>query len=57
LRPFNVVVVLQSSWTLGRSADAEVILEDVNISRRHATIQFKSGTWTVTDQKVWTHLS
>jgi hypothetical protein len=34
---------------LGRSRDADVVLEDPNVSRRHAEVRPSGGSWTVRD--------
>lgn len=42
-----------SSWSLGRSVNVEVSIPDVQVSRKHATIQCHKHTkWTITDHKV-----
>jgi Protein of unknown function (DUF3662)/FHA domain len=35
--------------TIGRSRDCEVVLDDPNVSRRHAEIRPSGGSWTVRD--------
>jgi Protein of unknown function (DUF3662)/FHA domain len=34
---------------LGRSRDCDIVLEDVNVSRRHAEVRPSGGSWTVRD--------
>ena len=34
---------------LGRSRDADVVLEDPNVSRRHAEVRPSGGSWIVRD--------
>jgi pSer/pThr/pTyr-binding forkhead associated (FHA) protein len=35
--------------TLGRSRDCEVVLEDANVSRKHAEVRPSGGSWVVRD--------
>jgi pSer/pThr/pTyr-binding forkhead associated (FHA) protein len=34
---------------LGRSRDCDIVVEDVNVSRRHAEVRPSGGSWTVRD--------
>jgi pSer/pThr/pTyr-binding forkhead associated (FHA) protein len=34
---------------LGRSRDCEVVLDDANVSRRHAEVRPSGGSWIVND--------
>ena len=34
---------------LGRSRDCDIVLDDVNVSRRHAEVRPSGGSWTVRD--------
>ena len=34
---------------LGRSRDADIVVDDANVSRRHAEIRPSGGSWTVRD--------
>ena len=42
-------------FVIGRLREAQCMILDPNVSRRHASVKFdgKSGNWTVTDNKVW----
>jgi hypothetical protein len=35
--------------TLGRSRECDVVLQDVNVSRRHAEVRPRGGGWVVSD--------
>lgn len=37
------------SWTIGRSADCDIVLHNDTIGRRHLRIEFASGGWRATD--------
>ena len=37
------------SMTIGRSPDAEIFLDDVTVSRDHAVLVRRSGTWYLDD--------
>jgi pSer/pThr/pTyr-binding forkhead associated (FHA) protein len=41
-------------FVIGRDAEADAILLDINISRKHATLRFdrENNRWTITDHKV-----
>ena len=41
-------------FVIGRLREAQCMILDPNVSRRHASVKFdgKSGNWTVTDNKV-----
>lgn len=39
----------KSPFTIGRSADCDILLDDGMLSRFHSTIQFKDGQWYVND--------
>ena len=38
-----------SGATLGRSRDCEIVLDDANVSRRHAEVRPSGGSWIVRD--------
>ena len=38
-----------SGATLGRSRDCEVVLDDANVSRKHAEVRPSGGSWIVRD--------
>ncbi len=38
-----------SGATLGRSRDCDVVLDDANVSRRHAEVRPSGGSWIVRD--------
>jgi hypothetical protein len=56
-RPRTAIVVLQGrrmvvgdrGATLGRSRQCEVVVEDPNVSRRHAELRPRGGSWVLTD--------
>jgi len=37
------------SVKIGRSPESTIFLDDVTVSRHHATISFKAGQWTIAD--------
>lgn len=39
----------QSAFTIGRDSAADVFLDDVTVSRKHATVTASAGSWQVTD--------
>ncbi len=43
------VVVGPSGATIGRGRQAEVVLNDPNVSRQHAEIRPRGGSWVLTD--------
>ena len=43
------MVVGAAGVTLGRSRQCDVVLEDANVSRRHAEIRPRGGSWVLTD--------
>jgi pSer/pThr/pTyr-binding forkhead associated (FHA) protein len=43
------LVVGPAGATLGRSRQNEVVLDDPNVSRRHAEIRPRGGSWVLTD--------
>ena len=52
----NSVLELDSNekeFVLGRNREAQCMILDVNVSRRHASLKYLSGQgWTITDNKV-----
>ena len=44
----------QKEFVLGRNRDAQCMILDVNVSRRHASLKYSSSdrSWTITDNKV-----
>ena len=52
-RILNIDSDLDKEYVLGRNRDAQCMILDVNVSRRHASVKFDSSRgWTVTDNKV-----
>jgi pSer/pThr/pTyr-binding forkhead associated (FHA) protein len=43
------VIVGPAGVTLGRSRQCEVVLNDPNVSRQHAEIRPRGGSWVLTD--------
>ena len=43
------LVVGAAGATLGRSRDCDIVLQDPNVSRKHAEIRPRGGSWVVTD--------
>jgi hypothetical protein len=43
------IVLGRAGATLGRSRDCEVVLDDANVSRRHAEVRPSGGSWIVRD--------
>jgi Protein of unknown function (DUF3662)/Inner membrane component of T3SS, cytoplasmic domain len=43
------MVVAASGATIGRSRDCDIVLDDANVSRRHAEVRPRGGSWIVTD--------
>ena len=43
------LVVGPAGVTLGRSRQCDIVLEDANVSRRHAEVRPRGGSWVVTD--------
>ncbi len=43
------VVVGPTGATLGRSRQCDVVLDDGNVSRRHAEVRPRGGSWVFTD--------
>jgi pSer/pThr/pTyr-binding forkhead associated (FHA) protein len=43
------LVVGPTGVTLGRSRQCDVVLEDPNVSRQHAEIRPRGGSWVLTD--------
>lgn len=43
------LVVGPSGVTLGRSSQCDIVLDDPNVSRRHAEVRPRGGSWIVTD--------
>ena len=52
-RILNIDSDVDKEYVLGRNRDAQCMILDVNVSRRHASVKFDSSRgWTVTDNKV-----
>ena len=52
-RILNIDSDVDKEYVLGRNRDAQCMILDVNVSRRHASFKFDSSRgWTVTDNKV-----
>jgi Protein of unknown function (DUF3662)/FHA domain len=45
----RATVLGSSGATLGRSRDCEIVVDDPNVSRRHAEVRPSGGSWTVHD--------
>jgi pSer/pThr/pTyr-binding forkhead associated (FHA) protein len=43
------LLVGPSGVTLGRSRQCDVVLDDANVSRQHAEIRPRGGSWVLTD--------
>ena len=43
------MVVAASGATIGRSRDCDIVLDDANVSRRHAEVRPRGDTWIVSD--------
>jgi hypothetical protein len=43
------MVVAERGATLGRSRQCEIVIEDPNVSRRHAELRPRGGSWVLTD--------
>jgi pSer/pThr/pTyr-binding forkhead associated (FHA) protein len=39
----------RAAWTIGRSRSCDVVQPEPTLSRRHATLQMRWGTWTLED--------
>ena len=52
-RILNIDSDLDKEYVLGRNREAQCMILDVNVSRRHASVKFDTSRgWTVTDNKV-----
>jgi pSer/pThr/pTyr-binding forkhead associated (FHA) protein len=45
----HVVVLRESRYEIGRTADCAIQAEDANVSRRHAVLVARDGEWTIED--------
>jgi len=43
------VVISPAGATIGRSRQADVVVNDPNVSREHAEIRPRGGSWVITD--------
>jgi hypothetical protein len=43
------LVVGSRGATIGRSRDCDIVIDDANVSRRHAEVRPRSGAWVLTD--------
>ncbi len=43
------MVVGERGATLGRSRQCEIVIDDPNVSRRHAELRPRGGSWVLTD--------
>jgi pSer/pThr/pTyr-binding forkhead associated (FHA) protein len=43
------IVVGSHGATIGRSRDCEIVVDDANVSRRHAELRPRGGAWVLTD--------
>ncbi len=43
------LVIANAGVTIGRSRQCDIVLDDPNVSRRHAEVQPRGGAWIVTD--------
>lgn len=50
-RPGETYTLLRDRFTIGRSLDADIFLDDVTVSRRHALLVRRSGVFTIEDQR------
>lgn len=41
----------QSSFSLGRGHDSELRINDISVSRKHASLEYKDGNFVLTDLK------
>ena len=56
-RPQNAILVIEGKRmvvgdrgaTVGRSRQCEIVVEDPNVSRRHAELRPRGGSWVLTD--------
>jgi hypothetical protein len=45
----NSYAITQPTTTLGRYRDCDIVLDDVTVSRHHATLHFEDGQYSITD--------
>ena len=45
----RAVALGESSFVLGRSPDCDIVLDDANVSRRHAEVKVVNGNYAVSD--------
>jgi hypothetical protein len=43
------LVIANAGVSIGRSRQCDIVLDDPNVSRRHAEVQPRGGTWVLTD--------
>lgn len=46
---FALVAAPGDSLSIGRSPDSNIFLDDVTVSRKHATVNFAEGQWSIED--------
>ena len=47
---FSLPTNRETVITIGRSADNDIFLDDVTVSRKHAQFEFLDASWVITDQ-------